>query len=89
MVRLSVRECREWPARAGLSAVRAEVFGDLRNQMPRMDSPMSEANGWDIGSGAVESGCKTVVGQRLRGVRDAVERSRRTRGVSRSRPVPP
>jgi hypothetical protein len=29
--------------------------------------PTYEANGWHIGSGAVESACKTVVGQRLKG----------------------
>jgi hypothetical protein len=32
-----------------------------------MDYPTNEANGWVIGSGAVESGCETVVGQRLKG----------------------
>ena len=32
-----------------------------------MDYPEYEANGWFIGSGAVESACKTVMGQRLKG----------------------
>ncbi len=31
-----------------------------------MDYPSYLANGWLIGSGAVESACKTVVGQRLK-----------------------
>ncbi len=31
-----------------------------------MDYPRYVANGWSIGSVAVESACKTVVGQRLK-----------------------
>jgi hypothetical protein len=50
-----------------LPAVRAEVLGYFGNQVDRMDYPTYEANGWYIGSGAVESACKTVVGQRLKG----------------------
>jgi hypothetical protein len=57
----------EWPSRKGLPAVRAEVLGYFRNQVHRMDYPSYEAKGWYIGSGAVESACKTVVGQRLKG----------------------
>ena len=57
----------EWPKRTGLAAVRAEVLGYFGNQVDRMDYPTYEANGWYIGSGAVESACKTVVGQRLKG----------------------
>lgn len=57
----------DWPNHAGLKAVRAEVLGYFTNQVHRMDYPTYEANGWSIGSGAVESACKTVVGQRLKG----------------------
>jgi hypothetical protein len=57
----------EWPTRQGLAAVRAEVLTYFRNQVHRMDYPTYQANGWFIGSGAVESACKTVVGQRLKG----------------------
>jgi len=32
-----------------------------------MDDPTYEANGWYIGSGVVESACKTVVGSRMKG----------------------
>ena len=32
-----------------------------------MQYPESEAEGWQIGRGVVESSCKTVVGQRLQG----------------------
>ncbi len=37
------------------------------NQAHRMDYPAYRAKGWQIGSGPVESACKTVVGQRLKG----------------------
>lgn len=39
----------------------------FRNHHHRMDYPRYVANGWQIGSGPVESGCKTVVGNRLKG----------------------
>ena len=66
-VMIGVLEAWEWPSRNGLPAVRAEVLGYFENQVHRMDYPSYEANGWYIGSGAVESACKTVVGQRLKG----------------------
>lgn len=52
---------------AGARAVRAEVVRYFENQMHRMDYPQYLAKGWQIGSGPVESACKTVVGQRLKG----------------------
>lgn len=64
---IAVLEAFDWPGVKGLAGVRAEVLGYLRNQVHRMDYPTYEGNGWYIGSGAVESGCKTVVGQRLKG----------------------
>jgi hypothetical protein len=66
-VMIAALEGWEWPGRKGLPAVRAEVLGYFGNQVDRMDYPTYEANGWYIGSGAVESACKTVVGQRLKG----------------------
>jgi hypothetical protein len=66
-VMIAVLENWDWPNREGLPAVRAEVLGYFRNQVHRMDYPTYEANVWYIGSGAVESACKTVVGQRLKG----------------------
>jgi hypothetical protein len=39
----------------------------FRNHEHRMDYPRYLANGWQIGSGSVESGCKRVVTQRLKG----------------------
>lgn len=38
----------------------------LRSNVHRMDYPSYVANGWFIGSGSIESACKTVVGQRLK-----------------------
>ena len=39
----------------------------LENQQHRMDYPTYKQKGWQIGSGSVESACKGVVGQRLKG----------------------
>jgi hypothetical protein len=39
----------------------------VENHLHRMDYPMYRAKGWQIGSGPVESACKRVVGQRLKG----------------------
>jgi hypothetical protein len=64
---LSVWDEWEWPTRAGLREVLDEVLGYFRNQAHRMEYAEYEANGWYIGSGAVESACKTVVGSRLKG----------------------
>ena len=38
----------------------------FENQVHRMDYPSYVAKGWQIGSGPVESACKTVVSQRLK-----------------------
>lgn len=62
---------REWDwgrrlqraAREQLTRVE-EYFG---KNVHRMEYPEYQAQGWHIGSGAVESACKTVVGQRLKG----------------------
>jgi len=42
------------------------LLGYLDNHVLRMDYPHYLRQGWQIGSGAVESACKTVVGQRLK-----------------------
>jgi len=51
--------------RGGRRAV-AELVGYLDRHAHRMEYPEYLARGWCIGSGAVESACKTVVGQRLK-----------------------
>ena len=47
--------------------VRDEVVGYFENQHHRMDYPSYQARGWQIGSGPVESACKTVIGERMKG----------------------
>jgi hypothetical protein len=44
-----------------------EVVTYFQNQHHRMDYPSYRAKGWQIGSGPVESACKTVIGQRMKG----------------------
>jgi hypothetical protein len=56
----------DWPRRAGLREAVTDVVGYLERHAQRMEYPEYLAQGWCIGSGAVESACKTVVGQRLK-----------------------
>lgn len=58
-----------WPVRKS-SAWRAAwqaLESYFENNLHRMEYPEYVAEGWQIGSGVVESACKTVVGQRLKG----------------------
>jgi hypothetical protein len=59
----------DWPARqsAALREQLAAVLTYFGNNVHRMEYPEYLAEGWHIGSGVVESACKTVVGQRLKG----------------------
>jgi hypothetical protein len=54
---------RGWPGAA--REAHAEVVRYFTNQAHRMDYPAYLAEGWQIGSGPVESACKTVINQRL------------------------
>ena len=47
--------------------VQARVVGYFGGQVQRMEYPVYVAKGWQIGSGPVESACKTVVGLRMKG----------------------
>src|SRR5271157_135816 len=51
---------------ANLSPEGERQVNYLENHRPRMDYRRYRANGWFIGSGIVEAGCKHVVGQRLK-----------------------
>ncbi len=51
----AVRECHR------------QLCNYVRNNRHRMDYPRYVANGWQIGSGSIESACKTVINQRLNG----------------------
>jgi len=48
-------------------AAHADHTRYFRNHKHRMDYPRYLANGWQIGSGPVESACKTIVANRLKG----------------------
>lgn len=57
----------DWPARQpAVRAQLAKVERYFENHVHRMEYPEYVAEGWYIGSGPVESACKTVVGQRLK-----------------------
>lgn len=60
----------EWaalPLRGEAASVRDAQVTYFTNQAPRMAYAAYRAAGWDIGSGMIESGCKTVIGQRQKG----------------------
>jgi hypothetical protein len=63
---LDVLRVYPWPPQPAVQEKQAEVLNYVSNNLHRMDYPRYLANGWLIGSGAVESACKTVVGQRLK-----------------------
>lgn len=68
-VTLAALRCEDWPARRS-AALREQLDTTLRyfeSNAHRMDYPEYQREGWQIGSGVVESACKTVVGQRLKG----------------------
>ena len=56
----------DWPVRPGLREAADDLIAYLERRVHRMEYPEYLARGWCIGSGAVESACKTVVGQRLK-----------------------
>jgi hypothetical protein len=63
---VEVLRAQPLPRKKAVQEKHAEVVNYLENNVHRMDYPHYLANGWMIGSGAVESACKTVVGQRLK-----------------------
>jgi hypothetical protein len=66
---LAVLRHADWPARrsAALREQWRKVEDYFTNHVHRMAYPEYAAEGWQIGSGVVESACQTVVGQRLKG----------------------
>ena len=67
------------------------VTNYIRKNAYRMDYPSYQAKGWQIGSGSMESGCKTVICQRLcgGGMRwgvDGADSVSHLRGLFRSEP---
>jgi hypothetical protein len=56
----------EVPRRRDVKKRYAEVLGYLEKNVWRMDYPFYLSQGWQIGSGPVESACKTVVNARMK-----------------------
>jgi hypothetical protein len=52
--------------RESVRKVHGEVVGYFGNHVHRMDYPTDQAKGWAIGSGPIESACKTVIGKRMK-----------------------
>ena len=52
--------------RESVRKVHGEVTGYFENHVHRMDYPTYQAKGWAIGSGPIESACKTVIGKRMK-----------------------
>ena len=63
---LAVLQGLKVPRRQAVQQAYAEALTYFTNHHGRMDYPFYLAQGWQIGSGPVESGCKTVVGQRMK-----------------------
>jgi len=64
---LKVLEGLEIPRnRKAARQARQEAVQYVKNNVHRMDYPYYVSQGWQIGSGPIESACKTVVGQRLK-----------------------
>jgi hypothetical protein len=53
--------------RAAVRDAHQEAVRYFENHVDRMDYPTYQAKGWAIGSGPVESACKTVIGKRMKG----------------------
>jgi len=53
-------------SRESVRKVHGEVIGYFENHGHRMDYPTYQAKGWAIGSGPIESACKTVIGKRMK-----------------------
>ncbi len=51
---------------APIIEVHRQLTGYLRNNLDRTDYPTYVKNGWQIGSGVIESACKRVVGHRMK-----------------------
>ena len=63
-----LQELRSLPAdgRESVRKIHTEVTGYFANHVHRMDYPKYQSKGWAIGSGPIESACKTVIGKRMK-----------------------
>jgi hypothetical protein len=63
---LEILQALPAPRKPAVREKYAATVNYFAHNVHRMDYPTYVANGWSIGSGAVESACKTIVGQRLK-----------------------
>lgn len=63
---LEVLKGLDLPRNKAVTAAHQEALSYIGNNVHRMDYPYYLSQGWQIGSGPIESACKTVVGQRLK-----------------------
>ena len=63
---LAVLQGLNVPRRQAVKQAYQEALTYFSNHKGRMDYPYYQSQGWQIGSGPVESGCKTVVAQRMK-----------------------
>jgi hypothetical protein len=63
----TLEQLQQNETRVSARQAHADCLRYFRNHHHRMDYPRYVANGWQIGSGPVESACKTVVANRLKG----------------------
>lgn len=54
------------PESPALHELHRQTVGYFHNHQHKMDYPRYVSNGWQIGSGPIESACRTVVGDRLK-----------------------
>src|SRR5262249_13161150 len=63
---VGIRRGLQLPKNREVRSAYEEALTYFENQAHRMDYPYYLAQGWQIGSGPIESACKTVVCQRLK-----------------------
>ncbi len=83
-----LRALEDEPVPSAVQAPLSEAIRYYENQKHRMDYPYYRARGWQIGSGPVESACKSVIGARMKqaGMRwgtDGAEQVAHIRGLFR------
>lgn len=61
-----LQEMKLPPGKKAVPQAHEEAVRYIANNVHRMDYPHYLKQGWQIGSGPIESACKTVVGQRLK-----------------------
>lgn len=66
VVRDRLRELAAGSVPAAVREPLATAITYFENQVDRMDYPAYQAHGWQIGSGAIESACKSVIGVRMK-----------------------